>query len=117
SFGGSWPFIFIFLAIIVGWVTVNTLLMGHLLYGKAFDPYPYIALNLLLSALARLPVPVIMMSLNRAEHRDEHLAQHHSMATKKSDELLQANTTLTQQVCDLTQQMLALTERLCNGSR
>src|SRR5271169_5361683 len=71
SFGGSWPFIFIFLGIIVGWMLVNTLLIGHLLGGKAFDPYPYIALNLLLSGLAGLQAPIIMMSQNRAASRDE----------------------------------------------
>src|SRR5215469_7354791 len=117
SFGGSWPFIFIFLAIIVGWMVVNTLLIGHLLHGKAFDPYPYIALNLLLSALAGLQAPIIMMSQNRAAARDEVLAQHHYEETQKLDELLQANTTLTQQVHELTQKVHTLTERLCDGTR
>jgi uncharacterized membrane protein len=115
SFGGSWPFIFIFLGIIAGWMIVNTLLIGHLLHGKAFDPYPYIALNLLLSALAGLQAPIIMMSQNRAAARDEILAQHHYEETQKIDQLLQANITLTQQVHDLTQRVHTLTERLCDG--
>jgi uncharacterized membrane protein len=113
SFGGSWPFIFIFLGIIAGWMIINTLLIGHLMNGKAFDPYPYIALNLLLSALAGLQAPIIMMSQNRAAARDEIRAQHHYEETQKIDELLQANTTLTQEVRDLTQRVHQLTERLC----
>jgi uncharacterized membrane protein len=117
SFGGSWPFIFIFLGIIAGWMVINTLLIGHLMHGKAFDPYPYIALNLLLSALAGLQAPIIMMSQNRAAARDEILAQHHYEETQKIDELLQANITLTQQVHELTQKVHTLTERLCDGTR
>jgi uncharacterized membrane protein len=114
SFGGSWPFIFIFLGVIVGWMVINTVLIQHAIGGKAFDPYPYIALNLLLSALAGLQAPIIMMSQNRAAARDEILAQHHYEETQKIDQLLQANTTLTRQVHDLTQKVHALTEQLCN---
>jgi len=116
SFGGSWPFIFIFLGIIVGWMVINTLLIGHLLHSKAFDPYPYIALNLLLSALAGLQAPIIMMSQNRAAARDEILAQHHYEETQKLDQLLQANTVLTQHVHDLTERVHVLTERLCENA-
>lgn len=113
SFGGSWPFIFIFLGLIVGWMIINTLLIGYIMHGKAFDPFPYIALNLVLSALAGIQAPIIMMSQNRAAARDEALAQHHYEETQKIDQLLQANTDLTQQVHDLTQKVHKLTERLC----
>jgi uncharacterized membrane protein len=113
SFGGSWPFIFIFLGIIFGWMIINTVFIGDIVHGKPFDPYPYIALNLLLSALAGLQAPIIMMSQNRAAARDEILAQHHYEETQKIDALLQANTDLTQQVHDLTQKVHTLTERLC----
>src|SRR5215469_17875654 len=112
SFGGSWPFIFIFLGLIFGWMILNTLLIGVVLHGKPFDPYPYIALNLMLSALAGLQAPIIMMSQNRAAARDELLAQHHYEETVKMEELLQANTTLTQQVRDLTERVHTLMERL-----
>jgi uncharacterized membrane protein len=113
SFGGSWPFIFIFLGIIVGWMVVNTLLIQDVIGGKPFDPYPYIALNLLLSALAGLQAPIIMMSQNRAAARDEILAQHHYEETQKIDQLLTANTDLTQQVHDLTEKVHMLTQRIC----
>ncbi len=64
SFGGSWPFIIMFLSIMVIWVIVNQLL--HM----PFDPYPYILLNLFLSMLAALQAPVIMMSQNRQTEKD-----------------------------------------------
>jgi uncharacterized membrane protein len=114
SFGGSWPFIFIFLGIIAAWMLINTLLIGHVLGGKAFDPYPYIALNLLLSAMAGLQAPIIMMSQNRAAARDEILAHHHYEETQKIDQLLHANTDLTRQVRDLTEKVHALTQSLCH---
>jgi uncharacterized membrane protein len=113
SFGGSWPFIFIFLGLILIWMVVNTLFIGHVLHGRAFDPYPYIALNLVLSGLAGIQAPIIMMSQNRAAARDEILAQHHYQETQKIDSLLQANTDLTQQVHDLTEKVHVLTQQLC----
>jgi len=116
SFGGSWPFIFIFLGLIIGWMIINTLIIGHLAHGKAFDPYPYIALNLVLSGLAGIQAPIIMMSQNRAAARDEVLAQHHYEETQTIDKLLQTNTDLTQQVHDLTQKVHTLTEHLCSTS-
>jgi uncharacterized membrane protein len=114
SFGGSWPFIFIFLGLIVAWMLINTVLIHDMLRGKAFDPYPYIALNLVLSGLAGIQAPIIMMSQNRAAARDEALAQHHYEETQKIDQLLQANTDLTQQIHDLTQKVHVLTEQLCS---
>jgi uncharacterized membrane protein len=108
-FGGSWPFIFVFLGLIVGWMVLNAVLLARLLHHKQFDPYPFIALNLILSALAGLQAPIIMMSQNRAAARDEALAGHHYMESMKGEqmlvalhELLQANTDLTKQVHELT---------------
>ena len=116
SFGGSWPFIFIFLGIIVGWMIINTVVIGQVMHGKSFDPYPYIALNLLLSGLVGLQAPIIMMSQNRAAARDELLAQHHYEETVTIDTLLKQNTELTQQVHELTQKVHKLTEHLCSTS-
>src|SRR5687767_11908647 len=59
-FGGSWTFIVIFLSLLLLWVALNTVLLTRV--GKPFDPYPYIFLNLILSMLAALQAPVIMMS-------------------------------------------------------
>ena len=77
KFGGSWPFIFMFLGLIASWMVLNTVLLARVVHGNQFDPYPYIALNLALSAMAGLQAPIIMMSQNRAAARDEALAAHH----------------------------------------
>jgi len=66
TFGGSWRFIMIFGGFIFVWVAVN----AYALLRTTFDPYPYILLNLILSCLAALQAPVIMMSQNRLEDRD-----------------------------------------------
>jgi CRP/FNR family transcriptional regulator, cyclic AMP receptor protein len=66
TFGGSWPFIFVFGAIMLFWVLLNsTALLSH-----HYDPYPYILLNLFLSMLAAIQAPVIMMSQNRQSAKD-----------------------------------------------
>ena len=72
--GGSWAFIFSFLGVLVGWMLLNTGLLAH--WNRAFDPYPYIFLNLILSMLAAIQAPVIMMSQNRASDRDRVAASH-----------------------------------------
>ena len=64
--GGSWAFIIGFLAFLVVWTLANTLLLSR----EAFDPYPFIFLNLVLSMLAALQAPIIMMSQNRQAARD-----------------------------------------------
>jgi len=67
KFGGSWNFIRLFGAIVLTWVVINGFLLRD---GKAFDPYPFILLNLFLSMLAALQAPVIMMSQNRQAAKD-----------------------------------------------
>jgi uncharacterized membrane protein len=65
-FGGSWTFIGIFAGILLGWIAINVWLLA----AKPFDPYPFILLNLVLSCLAALQAPVIMMSQNRQAEKD-----------------------------------------------
>jgi uncharacterized membrane protein len=72
SFGGSWTFILLFFAFLLGWALLNTVLLTR---RQAFDPYPYIFLNLMLSMLAALQAPVIMMSQHRQTDRDRVEAQ------------------------------------------
>lgn len=72
--GGSWSFIFSFLAVLVSWMLLNTEILSA--WKLAFDPYPYIFLNLMLSMVAALQAPVIMMSQNRQAARDRIAAQH-----------------------------------------
>src|SRR3989475_7076133 len=71
QFGGSWPCIGLFGAILVVWMLINTWLLAR----HPFDPYPFILLNLVLSTLAALQAPVIMMSQNRQAHKDRMHAQ------------------------------------------
>ena len=71
--GGSWGFIIAFGVILAVWMGWNQVTKGHAL---AFDPYPFIFLNLMLSMLAAIQAPVIMMSQNRAAARDRQAAEH-----------------------------------------
>ena len=73
TFGGSWSFIIIFLAALIIWVGSNSVLA---IYGRAMDPYPFIFLNLLLSMVAALQAPIIMMSQNRQAAKDRLVAGH-----------------------------------------
>ena len=72
SFGGSWTFLVIFAIILLIWIVLNSFLILR----KPFDPYPFILLNLILSCLAAIQAPVIMMSQNRQEDKDRLRSQH-----------------------------------------
>lgn len=71
-FGGSWTFIISFFAFILVWMGINILVLAN----KPFDPYPFILLNLILSCLAAIQAPIIMMSQNRQEHKDRIRSEH-----------------------------------------
>ncbi|MFC0336885.1 DUF1003 domain-containing protein [Kushneria avicenniae] len=71
SLGGSWGFILSFSVLLIGWMVFNT--VG--LLTRAFDPYPFILLNLVLSSLAALQAPIIMMSQRRQEEKDRARAE------------------------------------------
>jgi uncharacterized membrane protein len=81
EFGGSWKFIITFGGVIVVWVVLNAVL----LLDRGFDPYPFILLNLILSCLAALQAPVIMMSQNRAEARDRLRAENDYKVNLKAE--------------------------------
>jgi uncharacterized membrane protein len=72
KFGGSWKFIIAFALVLAGWITINLIFVGR----DRFDPYPFILLNLLLSCLAAIQAPVIMMSQNRQAAIDRKAAEH-----------------------------------------
>lgn len=109
SFGGSWPFIFLFLGMMAAWIVLNTVVLERVIHHRAFDAYPYIALNLVLSGLAGLQAPIIMMSQNRAAAKDEMLANEHYESTQRMDQLLERNTQLTEEVHRLAEQIHELT--------
>jgi uncharacterized membrane protein len=69
--GGSWPFVVGFILVLLAWIGLNT----WMLRGQAFDPYPYILLNLVLSCIAALQAPIIMMSQNRSAEHDRRRAE------------------------------------------
>jgi uncharacterized membrane protein len=81
SFGGSWRFILLFGGVILVWISLNVWVLSS---GR-FDPYPFILLNLLLSCLAALQAPIIMMSQNRQEEKDRHRAKKDYMINLKSE--------------------------------
>jgi uncharacterized membrane protein len=72
SFGGSWTFIIIFFLFILVWILINV----WLFVAKPFDPFPFILLNLLLSCIAAIQAPIIMMSQNRQEQKDRQRGEH-----------------------------------------
>jgi uncharacterized membrane protein len=72
TFGGSWRFILFFGFVLVVWILINTIALA----AKPFDPYPFILLNLILSCLAAIQAPVIMMSQNRQEAKDRLRSEH-----------------------------------------
>ena len=81
SFGGSWRFIIIFGAVLVVWIVINTVVLAT----RAFDPYPFILMNLILSCLAAIQAPIIMMSQNRAEARDRARAENDYKVNLKAE--------------------------------
>lgn len=81
SFGGSWTFIISFFVFITIWIISNVIVFTN----KEFDPYPFILLNLILSCIAALQAPVIMMSQNRQEEKDRERAKKDYMINLKSE--------------------------------
>jgi CRP/FNR family cyclic AMP-dependent transcriptional regulator len=85
EFGGSWGFIIIFLVLLFGWMILNSVQIWF----KPFDEYPYIFLNLVLSTVAAIQAPVIMMSQNRAQKKDRLRAELDYQVNLKSELMLQ----------------------------
>ncbi len=81
TFGGSWAFIITFFSLLTGWIILNALILIQ----KPFDPYPFILLNLILSCIAAIQAPIIMMSQNRKEERDRQRAQNDYLINLKAE--------------------------------
>ena len=81
SFGGSWRFIILFGSVLFGWIILNAIF----LLDRGFDPYPFILLNLILSCLAAIQAPIIMMSQNRGEARDRMRAENDYKVNLKAE--------------------------------
>lgn len=80
SFGGSWKFIVAFSLLMIAWMAINVYLLQ-----KPFDPFPFILLNLLLSAVAAVQAPIIMMSQNRKEEKDRQRAINDYLVNLKAE--------------------------------
>ena len=116
QFGGSWRFIIIFGIILAVWIFFNTEIMRN----KSFDPYPYILLNLILSCIAAIQAPIIMMSQNRKEVKDRKRSINDYMINLKSEieiRNLHEKVDLSvidqyRHLCDIQQKQLELLEEL-----
>lgn len=84
KFAGSWAFIFSFCGILILWMVVNVLLAA-----RAFDPYPFILLNLVLSCVAAIQAPLIMMSQNRQEEKDRRRAENDYKVNLKTEIMIE----------------------------
>lgn len=83
---GSWTFIILFILFLVGWVVLNTVILAE---GNEIDPYPFILLNLLLSCIAAIQAPIIMMSQNRQAEKDSLRNQNDYRIDLKSELILE----------------------------
>ena len=84
KFAGSWGFIFTFVAVLLAWMVGNVLLAAG-----AFDPYPFILLNLVLSCVAAIQAPLIMMSQNRQEEKDRRRAENDYKVNLKTEIMIE----------------------------
>ena len=84
KFAGSWAFIFSFAGVLILWMVVNAILAT-----KAFDPYPFILLNLVLSCVAAIQAPLIMMSQNRQEEKDRRRAENDYKVNLKTEIMIE----------------------------
>ncbi|MGA7835736.1 MAG: DUF1003 domain-containing protein [Acidimicrobiales bacterium] len=99
---GSWGFVFGFFAVMILWAVVNTVLFEHVLHHKAFDPYPYILLNLFLSMMAGVQAAALLIAAKRADAISSEVAVHTATNTDDIKLLIQENTVLTQAIKDAT---------------
>ena len=84
KFAGSWAFIFSFTGVLILWMIVNAVLAS-----RAFDPYPFILLNLVLSCVAAIQAPLIMMSQNRQEEKDRRRAENDYRVNLKTEIMIE----------------------------
>lgn len=84
KFAGSWAFIFSFTGVLLLWMVVNTILAAD-----AFDPFPFILLNLVLSCVAAIQAPLIMMSQNRQEQKDRRRAENDYKVNLKTEIMIE----------------------------
>jgi len=99
---GSWTFILIFISILIIWMIINSYYWSNYQSGRPFDPFPFILLNLILSCLAALQAPVILMSQNRGAERDRLHAEYDYKVNRKAEK----------EIRDLKRQLLRIEKKL-----
>lgn len=109
-FAGSWAFIFSFIAVMVIWMVMNVLLAA-----KAFDAYPFILLNLVLSCIAAVQAPLIMMSQNRQEVKDRKRAENDYRVNLKSEFVIDALYKKLESVSEMQKKIFKKLEVLSSG--
>lgn len=109
-FAGSWAFIFSFIAVMVIWMVMNVLLAA-----KAFDAYPFILLNLVLSCIAAVQAPLIMMSQNRQEVKDRKRAENDYRVNLKSEFVIDALYKKLESVSEMQKKIFKKLEALSGG--
>ena len=109
KFAGSWAFIFSFTGVLILWMVVNAVLAA-----KAFDPYPFILLNLVLSCVAAIQAPLIMMSQNRQEEKDRRRAENDYKVNLKTEIMIED---LYDKVNAILAKQSALEKRLQNDGK
>lgn len=82
---GSWKFIIFFMFFLFVWIAINAYFLIIVLKGKSFDPYPFILLNLILSCLAAIQAPIILMSQNREAEKDRIRAKYDYIVNRKAE--------------------------------
>lgn len=110
KFAGSWAFIFSFIAVMVIWMVMNVLLAA-----KAFDAYPFILLNLVLSCIAAVQAPLIMMSQNRQEVKDRKRAENDYRVNLKSEFVIDALYKKLESVSEMQKKIFKKLEALSGG--
>lgn len=109
-FAGSWAFIFSFIAVMAIWMVINVLLAA-----KAFDAYPFILLNLVLSCIAAVQAPLIMMSQNRQEVKDRKRAENDYRVNLKSEFVIDALYKKLESVSEMQKKIFKKLEALSGG--
>jgi uncharacterized membrane protein len=99
---GSWGFVFSFFAVMIAWALVNTVLLERVLHHRAFDPYPYILLNLFLSMMAGVQAAALLIAAKRSDSISSEVAIHTATNTDDIKKLIQENTELTAAVKSAT---------------
>lgn len=107
AFGGSWAFIFLFFGILMAWIVLKAWVLGKI----AYDPYPFILLNLILSCLAAIQVPIIMMSQNRQEEKDRLNAKKDYLINQKAEIEIRALRYKVDQIQGQIQELISLSKK------